>query len=224
MNASSSLKARFAPLRARPSGASISFLAVSCAALGAVVFFHTLPVLRLADERAAESARLFARASQLDALSAEREQLRADLATARIEAARVLREIPGESEQGARTGALMRALAVAAGRAVGPQTKNAGDPVPALVSDSPFRAVPLTVEMQASFARVMEILARAESDGRLVRPIRVEIARPVDRSGRSVDDRSADDAASGFVDATIELDAVYEIARASAAPGGEESP
>ncbi|MCE2885363.1 MAG: hypothetical protein LW806_10735 [Planctomycetaceae bacterium] len=224
MNASSSLKARFAPMRARPSGASLAFLSASCAALGAVVFLHALPILRLADERAAESARLFARASQLDALSAEREQLRADVATARAEATRVLREIPDESEQGARTGALMRALAVAAGREVGSQTIVAGDPVPALLSESPFRAVPLTVEMQASFARVMEILARAESDGRLVRPIRIEIARPVDRSGRSADERSADEAASGFVDATIELDAVYETARASAAPGGEESP
>lgn len=224
MSAFESIRTRIAPMRARPSGASLAYLAASCAVLGGVAFLHALPVLRTADDRAAESARLFARASQLDTLSAERETLRAEVAMARAEAERVLREIPSASEQGARTGALMRALAIAAGSDVGSQTIVAGEPVPAMPSESAFRAVPLTVEMEASFARVMEILARAESDGRLVRPIRVEIARPVDRSGRSAEDRSADDATSGFVDATIELDAVYETARASAVPGGEESP
>ncbi|MFM7261998.1 MAG: hypothetical protein ACKO3W_15520 [bacterium] len=212
------------PMRVRPSSASVALLAASCMAFAAVAFFHAIPVFRLAEAREAESARLFARASQLEALRAERDRMQDAVAASRTEAERVLREIPAESEQGARTGALMRALAVAAGSDVGSQTIVAGESVPALLSESPFRAVPLTVDMQASFARVMEILARAESDGRLVRPIRVEISRPAERGGRANDNDLATARASGFVDATIEFDAVYETARASAAATGEESP
>jgi hypothetical protein len=223
MSAFESIRTRIAPMRARPSGASLAYLAASCAVLGGVAFLHALPVLRTADDRAAESARLFARASQLDTLSAERETLRAEVAMARAEADRVLREIPSASEQGARTGALMRALAIAAGSDVGSQTIVAGEPVPAMPSESAFRAVPLTVEMEASFARVMEILVRAEADGRLVRPLRVEIARPGERGGRANDGRPSDVADAGFVEATIELDAVYGLAEAADAPAQGET-
>ncbi|MEY2795771.1 MAG: hypothetical protein RIR10_1487 [Planctomycetota bacterium] len=195
-------------LRSRcPSSVSLMALGCSLAVLVAVTMFAAYPAWMRAEARATESGRLFARASQLVMLEAERDRLREDLKSARIASDRVLREIPTESEQGSQVGALMRTLAVGASPEVENQTIVAGEPVPALLKDSRFRAIPLTVEMRASFARVMEILARAEGDRRLVRPIRIEITRPQPKSASSSGREPSE--GSGFVEARLELDAVY---------------
>jgi hypothetical protein len=68
----------------------------------------------------------------------------------------------------------------------------------------------------------MEILARAEGDRRLVRPIRIEITRP---QARSVAGSDRDDATQPtFVEAKLELDAVYAQADEAGAPATKESP
>ncbi len=208
----------------RPSGVALAFLGCSAAVLVSVATFAVYPAWTRAEARAAESGRLLARASQLSMLEAERDRLRDEVKVVRAECARVLRTIPNEVEQGSQMGALMRTLAVGAGSEVENQTIVAGEPLPALLKESRFKAVPLIVEMQASFSRVMEILARAEGDRRLVRPIRIEITRPQAKSvSGSGSDRDASEA-SGFVEARLELDAVYATGEELDVPAMKESP
>ena len=170
-------------------------------------------------------------------------------------AARVLRTIP----QGADQAHLMRMLAVGTGPDMGTQTIVAGEPVPAtpaaapnptnaaanattnattgatrVRTDAPLRAVPVIVEMRASFERVMEVLARAEGDRRLVRPIHIEIQRPDAGASARAGARNAggaaagtDDGAATLVDARLELDAVFAAAIAGAdlaATDGQDAP
>jgi hypothetical protein len=62
----------------------------------------------------------------------------------------------------------------------------------------------------------MDVLARAEGDRRLVRPIRVEIERPLDdKSGREANP-------SSLVEARIELDAVFSTGVAAHAAGEDQ--
>jgi hypothetical protein len=127
--------------------------------------------------------------------------MRTGLAEARAAAARVLRMIPAAAEQAH----LMRMLAVGADDGMGTQTIVAGDAVPATPSgNGALHAVPVTIDMKATFARVMEVLVRAEGDRRLVRPIRIEIERPSEEKGA----RGAAPS-DNLVEARIELDAVY---------------
>ena len=205
-----------------PSRASLWFLGMACASFVLVMTLVAYPAWMRAEARSAESGRLLARASQLAMLEAERDQLRRDLASTRQDCAHVLRTIPTEEEQGSQMGALMRTLAIGAGTDVQNQTIVAGEPIPALLRESRYRAIPLTVEMQASFSRVMEILARAEGEKRLVRPIRIEITRPQERSGAGSDREGATQ--SAFVEAKLELDAVYAKAEEAGAPATKESP
>lgn len=206
----------------RPSGVSLAFLCCSTAVFVSVMTLALYPAWTRAEARAAESGRLLARASQLSVLEVERDRLRDDVKAVRAECARVLRTIPNAVEQGSQMGALMRTLAVGASSDVENQTIVAGEPLPALLKESRYTAVPLTVEMQASFSRVMEILARAEGDRRLVRPIRIEITRPQAKSGSGSDRDAAE--ASGFVEARLELDAVYATGEELDVPAMKESP
>lgn len=190
--------------RPEASRASLAGLAVATASLVAVAWLVALPALEVAESRALEAGRLLGRAEQRERIERDRDRVQASLADARVASASVLRVIPHEADQAH----LMRMLAVGTGADVGTQTIVAGDSLPATPSaDTPYRAVPVTVEMKATFARVMEILARAENDSRLVRPIRVEIRRPADR-GAPRGDAAASEGAT-LVEAVLELDAVY---------------
>jgi hypothetical protein len=73
--------------------------------------------------------------------------------------------------------------------------------------------------MHASFERVMEVLARAEGDRRLVRPIHIEIQRAAfDPNARGA---KQTDGALPLVEARLELDAVFGAAITAAV---EEQP
>jgi len=200
------------------------------------------PALVASEERIAECGRLLSQVERHDAIAAERDAMRVDLASARAAAARVLRTIP----QGADQAHLMRMLAVGTGPDMGTQTIVAGESVPATPAaagtatntatntaagtstgashartGAPLRAVPVIVEMRASFERVMEVLARAEGDRRLVRPIHIEIQRPdagvAARAGaRNPNATAGADDGANLVEARLELDAVFAAAIAGA--------
>ena len=192
----------------RASRASLLTLISASLMLGCTVWFGTRPALEQAQARADESGRLLARASQRDAVTRERDRARAELIATRRDALAVLRTIPARADQAH----LMRLLTVGAAPDVGTQTIVAGDPLPAsLATDSPYFAVPVTVEMTASFARVMELLQRAENDVRLVRPIRVEIARIVEEGRAGKPQPSPTNIP--LVQARLEFDAVYGVAQ-----------
>ncbi len=186
----------------RPSNTALGVCVVALGVLVAVTTFVAVPAWRHSDERASEAGRLLARASQLELLTRERDALAVTVNSARAQAADVLRTIPLHADQGS----LMRMLAVGVGSDMGTQTILAGEVIPATPKESGYQAIPVTVEMHASFARVMEILARAEGDRRLVRPIRIEITRSLDPTKPA---KTAKETDNGFVDARIELDAVY---------------
>ncbi len=187
---------------------SLALLATSLAAVGGAAGFLLWPALEASDARTAECGRLLSQAARHDEIAAGRDRMRDSLAEARAAAARVLRSIPAEAEQAH----LMRMLAVGSDGDMGTQTIVAGDAVPATPGGTgALRAVPVTIDMKATFARVMEVLARAEGDRRLVRPIRIEIERPAegkDARGAAAAN-PASDGSSNLVEARIELDAVY---------------
>ncbi|MEY3026101.1 MAG: hypothetical protein RL136_1820 [Planctomycetota bacterium] len=189
---------------------ALALLAGSVAALGAAVAFMLLPSMEASQSRSAESGRLLAQVAREADIVAERDRLHDELAQARADASRVLRTIPGRAEQAQ----LMRMLAVGTSDDMGTQTIVAGDPLPATPSGTtPYRAVPVTVDMKASFERIIDVLARAEGDRRLVRPIRVELRRPIDgdeaRGGRgAMHDRNG----RPLLEARLELDAVFTSA------------
>jgi hypothetical protein len=188
----------------RASRASLAGLGLSLAALGAIAWLVAWPALEGAESRALEAGRLLGRAEQRERIERDRDRVQASLSDARVASSSVLRTIPREPDQAH----LMRMLAVGTGADVGTQTIVAGDSLPATPApDTPYRAIPVTVEMKATFARVMEILARAENDSRLVRPIRIEIRRPAERAGARGDSPDASEVT--LVEATLELDAVY---------------
>ena len=191
----------------RASRVSMGACVASIAALASAGAFILHPALGRAEARTEECGRLFARAAELERVTDERDRAQAALDAERDASSRVLRTIPAERDQAT----LMRLLAVAAGDGVGTQTVVAGEPLPATPGGAPgLEAMPVTVEMRATYARIMELLDRAESSRRLVRPIRVEIARPA--RPREGDDPSQ-------VDARIEVDAVYVTPSAA---GGKE--
>ena len=104
---------------------------------------------------------------------------------------------------------------------MGTQTIVAGDVLPATPAEkAPFRAVPITIEMNATFERVMQVLARAEGDRRMVRPIRIEISRPLEGTKQRGGNATKSD--PRLVEARLELDAVF--AEAIAAVEGEKQP
>ena len=95
----------------------------------------------------------------------------------------------------------------------------AGEPVPATPrSKESLKAVPVTVEITATFDEVMGLLARAENDRRLVRAIRVEMEKAT-----RADNRRDIDWDSPFVRATIELDAIYGSAAGSTAAASADA-
>lgn len=231
---------------------SLAVLGLSVLAVAGAAGMLLWPAVVASEERAAECGRLLSQVERHDAIAAERDAMRADLASARVAAARVLRTIP----QGADQAHLMRMLAVGTGPDMGTQTIVAGEPVPAtpagaapnptnaatnatantttgatrIRTDAPLRAVPVIVEMRASFERVMEVLARAEGDRRLVRPIHIEIQRPDAGASARTGARNAagtDDGAATLVEARLELDAVFAAAIAGAdlaATDGQDAP
>lgn len=234
---------------------SLAVLGLSVLAVAGAAGMLLWPAVVASEERAAECGRLLSQVERHDAIAAERDAMRTDLASARVAAARVLRTIP----QGADQAHLMRMLAVGTGPDMGTQTIVAGEPVPAtpaaapnptnaaanattnattgatrVRTDAPLRAVPVIVEMRASFERVMEVLARAEGDRRLVRPIHIEIQRPDAAASARAGARNAggaaagtDDGAATLVEARLELDAVFAAAIAGAdlaATDGQDAP
>lgn len=196
----------------RASRSSMAMLAVAVGSLAAVGALAAWPSFLAAEADALEAGRLLGRAESRERIERDRDRVQASLVDARAASSAVLRTIPRSADQAH----LMRMLAVGTGADVGTQTIVAGDPVPATpAGESPYRAIPVTVEMSATFERVMEILSRAENDRRLVRPIRIEIRRPVERAGG----RAAAAAHEGttLVEARLELDAVYGSQSDSAA-------
>ena len=197
------------------SKASLAMLALSVFGVAGSAGLLLLPAIRASEARTAECGRLLSQVSRYEEIAAARDRLRAEVEVVRRDSVRVLRTIPGTADQAQ----LMRMLAVSTGPDMGTQTIVAGDPLPATMrGESGFQAVPVTVEMKASFERVMEVLARAEGDRRLVRPIRVEITRPQEEPARG--SRAASGQPGNFVEARIEVDAVYGVA-AEAAEGAE---
>lgn len=183
---------------------SLALLAGSVLGLAGAVGFLFMPALDESDARTAECSRLLAQVERRDAIAASRDALRAEVAAMRADASRVLRAIPSQPDQAA----LMRMLAVGADADMGTQTIVAGDAVPATPSGKqPFQAVPITVDMRATFERVMQVLARAEGDRRLVRPIHIEISRPPE--GEKPRGANAAKFDPRLVEARIELDAVF---------------
>lgn len=195
---------------------SLALLAASGVSAAGAVALLLMPAIQAADARHAECGRLLAQVERREAITAERDRLGTELADARVAAERVLRAIPAAPGQAH----LMRMLAVGTGPDMGTQTIVAGDVIPATPGESGgYRAIPVTVEMKASFARVMDVLARAEGDRRLVRPIRIDIQRPgAERMSRSgVIQRNTDEAgrADGLVEARLDFDAVFGTAMTS---------
>jgi len=188
----------------RASGSSFGLLGASLAALGAVIGFVAYPAVRRAEERALECGRLLGRAAQIEAATRERDALKKRVEDAQQASRTVLRSIPAATDQAS----LMRMLAVETSSSVATQTINAGESVPASPSAKvPYRAVPVTVEMVATFPEVMSLLTRAEGSDRLVRAIKLTIEKQPKRENRREADWD-----SPFVRATLELDAVYGVA------------
>jgi len=233
-------------------GGSLAVLGLSVLAVAGAAGMMLWPAVVASEERAAECGRLLSQVERHDAIAAERDAMRVDLASARTAAARVLRTIP----QGADQAHLMRMLAVGTGPDMGTQTIVAGEPVPATPdgaaastggkvppsgtsatpsgisatsrarANAPLRAVPVTVEMRASFERVMEVLARAEGDRRLVRPIHIEIQRPDESAAARAAARGGAAVAPGdasLVEARLELDAVFAAGIAATDLAGADS-
>lgn len=208
------------------SNGSLAVLALALSAVLGSTALVLMPAIGASDGRNAECGRLLAQVSRHDDILLQRDRLRAEVAHARGAGERVLRTIPRAAEQAH----LMRMLALGTGPDMGTQTIVAGDSVPATPDGKAgFRAVPVTVEMQASFARVMEVLSRAEGDRRLVRPIRIEIERPGAEGGQSrrAASRGAQPAqvdGAVLIGARLEFDAVFGGGSASAdgAAGGDE--
>jgi len=192
----------------RPAGSALGLLGASVAAFAVVIAFVLAPALRRADERTLECGRLFARIGKIDAASRERDEIQRRVESARSDSESILRVIPKATDQAS----LMSMLAVETGSKVQMQTVTAAEPVPATPRPrEALKAVPVTVEMTATFDEIIALLARAENDRRLVRAIRVDIekaARP--------DNRRDTDWDSPFVRAMIELDAIYGDASAIA--------
>lgn len=185
----------------RASGSSLALVGASLAALGVVGAFVAFPVVRKAEARALESGRLLGRAAQISAATRERDALRDRVEAAQTASREVLRRIPSSTDQAS----LMRMLAVETSGEVMTQMINAGEIVPASSQPaSPFKAVPVTVEMVATFPAVMKLLTNAEGSDRLVRAIRITIEKQPRKDSR----RDAD-WDSPFVKAVLELDAVY---------------
>jgi hypothetical protein len=199
---------------------SIMLLGVSVSAFIGAAGFLLWPSLASSDARTAECGRLLSQAARHDEIAAQRDRLRLELEDGRARAERVLRVIPPSADQAH----LMRMLAVGTSDDVGTQTIVAGDPVPATPAGSRgLHAVPVTVDMKATFARVMDVLARAEGDRRLVRPIRIEIARPAEGKDSRRADGASSSTSSNLVEARIELDAVFSTNAAAGAAGEGES-
>lgn len=186
---------------------SMVALVASLGAFAGVVALKAVPAMRVAEDRMAQAGALMTQAGAIDGLRRERDAAEAALASLDLRADAVLRTIPANPDQAH----LMRMLALGAGEDVGTQTIVAGEPLPATPAGNPgLKAVPITVEMQSSFARVMELLVRAERDRRLVRPIEIEITRAVDEKSDAP-----------LLEARIELDAVYGVAGGPSAEGVE---
>lgn len=180
---------------------SLLLLAIAVIALGLTIWKLAVPSFEESERRMLEAGRLLALRSQEAALCKARDRIRGDLDRMVANVRSTVRAIPAEPDQAH----LMRMLSVGASDEVGSQTIVAGDPVPAINADStPFKAVPVTVEMEATFGRVMQVLARAERDARLVRPLHVSILRPADGA-----DGKKGEEGPRFVNAQIELDVVF---------------
>lgn len=193
----------------RASGSSFALLGASVVALGLTIGFSAYPTLRRAEESALESGRLLGRAAQIESVTRERDELKKRVEAAQSSAATILRSIPTATDQAS----LMRMLAVETSPDVLTQTINAGDSVPASPAPRmPYRAVPVSVEMVATFPEVLELLSRAEGSERMVRAIKLSIEKQSKR-----DNRRESDWDSPFVKATLEFDAVYGSAEAPAA-------
>lgn len=197
----------------RASGSSFALLGASVVALGLAVAFSAYPTLRQAEADALESGRLLGRAAQIEAVTRERDELKKRVEAAQADAATIVRGIPTATDQAS----LMRMLAVETSPDVLTQTINAGDSVPASPRpDVPYRAVPVSVEMVATFPEVLDLLTRAEGSDRLVRAIKLSIEKQSKRENRRESDWD-----SPFVKANLEFDAVYGSA---AAPSAEVKP
>lgn len=194
----------------RASGSSFALLGASLTAFGLVVGFVAYPALRRAEERALECGRLLGRAAQIESATRERDVLKERVQEVQRSSRTVLRSIPATTDQAT----LMRMLAVETSPHVLTQVINAGESVPASpAARMPFRAVPVSVEMVATFPEVLGLLTRAEGSDRLVRAIKLTIEKQAKK-----DSRREADWDSPFVKATLELDAVYGVAADNAAP------
>jgi Tfp pilus assembly protein PilO len=151
---------------------------------------------------------LRAKVESLGGRTAEVERLTRALDEANARIAGELRQVPGEPD----VAAIFRRLSLPVdGMAVRDQTFSAGAETEAVPgAELPTKAIPVTVDMLASFEAIFHLLQAAESMERLVRVSTVKV---------SVDREAAEAAANeGFLAATIELDAVFEQ---EPAPAGE---
>jgi hypothetical protein len=181
---------------------SISLLVV---VLGCVVLVW--PARREARRTSAEIVRLERKIESLADAADAVERLTDELAQVRHHAAEQLKGIPDSPD----VAGLMRKLSMPVdGRNVLDQTFTAGSAHPAASGDEfSEQAMPLTVDMQASFDSVFALLCASESMDRLVRVASVHLvsARVADQPGsRSVQERPDD----RMLMASVGLEVIYE--------------
>lgn len=194
----------------RPSRLSLALLGASFLTLAGVAY-PCATWLKQAETDALKAGELFGWAAQIETKTRELETARQRVESVKTASREVIRDIPLAADQAM----LMRMLAVETGDSVQSQMISAGEPVPAsLAAASPYKAVPVTVDMVATFPEVMRLLGRAEGGDRLVRTIKISIEKQSKR-----DNRREPDWDSPFVKAVIELDAVYGSAAGPAKEG-----
>jgi hypothetical protein len=162
----------------------------------------------------AEADALLAKARGLETLEKTLAEAKTDAAAWRARAERELREVPDEPGQAL----LMQALQPPADGAATTvdQTFTAAKAVPCGPSfPKGWSSLPVTITVEGGFPAVYSLLASAESLGRLVRVVRVEIDAP---RPEGKEDRS------DAVSARIELDAIFRDATIAAAAAGKEAP
>lgn len=137
----------------------------------------------------------------LDERTEQIQQLKEQVADAEASAKHELKRIPDAPE----VADLMRQLSMPVdGYLVADQTFTTNVSKEASSDASvTARAVPVTVDMEARFEAIQEVLRRAESSDRLVRVASVRISRHPDRSNLETDD-------DAMLKASIMLEAIYE--------------
>jgi hypothetical protein len=204
------------------------FAAVVLAAGGLLVW----PTHGQTRELRHQEAALQRRLDNLHLMTAQVEQFGRELSDARRAIETELKHVPESPD----VAELMRRLSLPVdGASVHDQTFTAGLSGEAVGPDLPTHVLPLTVDMQATFDAVFDVLRRAERMDRLVRVSAVRLSvnreKPPATSGTSAPTRRAGGAAAALeiegtpplLVATIGLEAVFEPP-ASGAPASDAPP